>query len=165
MEGLLIGFWLARVRSSQPRGWVIVNHLAPWVVFAAALVLLAVQFVSPVWMYRVGLTALALGFASLLVFVVGHGAGKFVASRFVKGIALASYSVYLTHPLMIHAARKLVEKFPVLPWSAYFPLVFALVVVGGAAFYFTVERTSILLRDRWVPRRIKSGGDSTIQRF
>ena len=77
------------------------------------------------------------------------GASTFI----VKWIALSSYSLYLTHTLMIHVARKVVAALPILPWPAYFPIAAALVFGAGGLFYFSLERTSIVCRDRWVPRR------------
>jgi peptidoglycan/LPS O-acetylase OafA/YrhL len=81
----------------------------------------------------------------------------------VKAVALSSYSVYLTHSLMIHLARLIMEKAPGLHWLAYFPLSLMVVAAGGAFFYFFVERSSIRLRDRWVPRRISVTAAPTSQ--
>jgi peptidoglycan/LPS O-acetylase OafA/YrhL len=157
MEPLLLGVWLAYVRISKPWQWAMAQRMAPGVLAGAILLLLVMQFSgSSVWMYRLGFTALALGVVSLLVLLVEREAGKLASSAAVKGIALASYSIYLTHALMIDAMRMLMQKFPGLPWLIYFPLVLLLIAVAGVAFYFGVEWTSVLLRDRWVPRRTKT---------
>jgi peptidoglycan/LPS O-acetylase OafA/YrhL len=112
-------------------------------------------FLPEIWMYRVGLTVLASGLCGLLVFLTGLNPGAIASSRIVKWVALASYSVYLTHPLMLHAARRISAAIPA--WQAwlYFPVTIALIAGAGAAFYFAVERTSIQLRDRYVPRRAR----------
>ncbi len=154
MEGLLLGFWLAHELVFAPQRWGCLKALAPWIGAVAFGVFIAVQYMDSVWMYRVGLTALSLGLAMLLVALVERKAGRFASSRLVNGVAQASFSIYLVHPLMIHAARGLLGRFSWIPWWGYFPVVFGLIMGAGALFYFCVERTSILLRDGWVPRRI-----------
>lgn len=156
MEGLLLGVWLAHVHAIVPRNWVAVERASRWGVACMAVALVAIQLAPPVLMYRLGLTTLALGLAGVLVLQVERKAGRVASSPVVKAIAQASYSVYLIHPLMIHAAREITEGRLALPWQTYFPAVGILVAGGGALFYFGIERTSIVLRDRWVPRRPRS---------
>ncbi|WP_334319574.1 hypothetical protein, partial [Termitidicoccus mucosus] len=105
--------------------------------------------------YCLGFSALAWTLALLLFFLQGRKPGRLATSRIVYLIALASYSVYLTHALMIHVARIIVQKIPNEFWPVYFPLAIVLIVFSGGAFYWMVERASIRLRDRWVPRRSK----------
>lgn len=155
MEGLLAGFWLAKIRHENAFGWKLAKRAAPWAMVFGALVVGAVQVAGDLWMQRIGLTALPLGLAGVLVCLVERNPGSIVSSPCVKAIAQSSYSVYLTNPLLIHTARLILEMFPTVPWQAYFPLVLGLIVLGGGAFYFAVERASILLRDKWVPRRCK----------
>lgn len=151
MEGLLIGFWLAHENLRSPQRWHQMKQGAPWLLLAAAAAFAALQFAPPVWMYRLGLTFLAIALAAMLVCLVDRKASKVGSSRWIKAVAQASFSIYLSHPLMIHAARKLMKNFPIFPWQCYFPIVFCLIAMAGAAFYHGVERSSILLRDRWVP--------------
>jgi peptidoglycan/LPS O-acetylase OafA/YrhL len=106
-------------------------------------------------MYRVGLMVLASGLCGLLVFLTGLNPGAIASSRIVKWVALASYSVYLIHPLMLHVARRISAAIPACQTWLYFPVALALVVGAVAAFYFAVERTSIQLRDRFAPRRAR----------
>lgn len=153
MEGLLLGFWLAHIRNSNQAAWSRITGAAPWILCSALAGLIVVHIAGDLWMQRIGLTVLALGLAGLLVCVIDRRPGVIVSSPWVKGVALASYSVYLTHPLLIHVARNLMERQPALPWPLYFPLVIGLVTAGGALFYKAVEQPSIVLRDRWVPRR------------
>lgn len=153
MEGLLLGFWLAHEQVNSPQRWGILKRMSPWVLAVAAATLIALQFVAEVWMYRLGLTVLAVGLAAMLVLLVERKVGRFTTAHWVRAVAQASFSVYLTHPLMIHVARKFMAMFQYIPWQGYFPVVFLLIVLAGAAFYFCVECTSIFLRDLWVPRR------------
>ncbi len=153
MEGLLMGFWAAYLLSFQPLLWSAIRKLSPWAMATSASALCALRFLPEARMYQIGLTTLALGLCSLLVFSVGKAPSLVSASRAVKWIAVSSYSVYLTHALMIHLARRIIMTRSGLQWWLYFPLVIGLIGAAGAAFYFAVERVSIQLRDRWVPPR------------
>jgi peptidoglycan/LPS O-acetylase OafA/YrhL len=115
-------------------------------------------FLPEIWMYRVGLTVLASGLCGLLVYLTERNPGVIASSGIVKGVALASYSVYLTHPLMLHVARRISAAMPAWQTTLYFPVAIALIAGAGAAFYFAVEKSSIQLRDRWVPRRARGLG-------
>jgi len=154
MEGLLLGFWLSFLSVNKFEAWSIVVRLSSWVIAGSVLVLIVTQFTNAGWMYRVGYSAMALGLAGLLVFMIGRKAGIVARWPCVKAIALASYSVYLTHPLMIHLSNILMAKIPGISLFFYFPLVIMMIIIGGAVFYLSVERNAIILRDRWVPRRV-----------
>jgi peptidoglycan/LPS O-acetylase OafA/YrhL len=153
LEGLLLGFLVAYVPNCVPRRWFLVQSSSPWVLFLSTVCFAMVMFLPTLWTYRIGFSLLALGFTGLLVFLVGKQPGRVAASAVVNWIAVSSYSVYLTHALMIHLARKSLDFVPVLPWMFYFPIAIGLIGLGGGTLYFAMERTSIMLRDRWVPRR------------
>ena len=89
----------------------------------------------------------------LLVSLVGQRPSRFASSKHVRSMDLATYSIYLTHPLMIHASRALVDSVLGLPWFAYFGIAPILIVAVGAGFHVAIERTSIQVRDRLVTRR------------
>ena len=151
MEGLILGFWLARLRL-EPKTWTKIQRFSGGALGVCTLALFLVSLAGPILMYRIGLTLLAAGLASALVFRVDRKPSKLVKSQIVYKIALASYSIYLTHALMIHAARSLVDRLPNYLWPAYFPIVITLIAGAGWGFYFFIERTSIQLRDITSPR-------------
>jgi peptidoglycan/LPS O-acetylase OafA/YrhL len=153
MEGLLLGFWAAYLPTFMPATWSFLKGRSSWLVVGSILELGIFVTLPQLWTYRVGLTLLSLGFVSLLVFLVGRTPGAITKSTLVNWIAVGSYSVYLTHALMIHVARRILESIPSLAWFLYFPVALGLVVTGGGFFYFVAERTSIKLRDRYVSRR------------
>ena len=155
MEGLLLGFWASYLVTLEPRSWSIARRISPWLSAVCGIMLTLFCFLPEIWMYRVGLTVLALGLCGLLVFMTDRKPGLIVSSRLVRWVALASYSVYLTHPLMVHVARRIAAAIPAWQTWLYFPVALALVAGAGAAFYFAMERSSIQLRDRWVPRRAR----------
>ena len=72
-------------------------------------------------------------------------AGKGVKAT-VHGIALASYSIYLVHTLLFTDVRLLIDGWP--RGVVKTGTILACTLVGSAAFYFAVERPTILLRDR-----------------
>jgi hypothetical protein len=59
---------------------------------------------------------------------------------------------------MLHVARRISAAMPAWQTTLYFPVAIALIAGAGAAFYFAVEKSSIQLRDRWVPRRARGLG-------
>jgi peptidoglycan/LPS O-acetylase OafA/YrhL len=154
MEGLLLGFLAAWVSTFAPGHWSAWRrHTVWWIGGSAALLSIALGLLSDVALYRVGLTLLALALVMVLVALVGRVPSRFASSSVVRAMALMSYSVYLTHALMIHAARWILDVVPAIPWPVYFPLALSLVGTVGAIFYAGVERTAIVLRDRWIARR------------
>jgi peptidoglycan/LPS O-acetylase OafA/YrhL len=153
VEGLLLGFGMAYLANLRPRTWSMSARISPWIIAASGTALTAFFFLPDVYMYRLGLTVLAFGLCAVLVFLVNRRAGAFASSAVVKSVALASYSVYLTHALVIHVAVSLSAAVPFWRTFVYFVVGSALIAGAGAAFYFAVEKTSIQLRDRWVPRR------------
>jgi peptidoglycan/LPS O-acetylase OafA/YrhL len=153
MEGLLMGFWAAWLPVFSPSLWLSFKRFSPLVVGASAIILAILAFRPSLWMYRVGLTVLALGLIGVLVWITDKQPGTVAKARVIHAVAVSSYSVYLTHALMLHLARKVLAVAAGLPWYTYFPMALISISVGGAVFYFAVERTSIQLRDRWAARR------------
>jgi peptidoglycan/LPS O-acetylase OafA/YrhL len=153
MEGLLLGFWVSYLPSFKPAIWSYLKARSSWLVVSAVFELAIFIALPRVWAYRIGLTLLSFAFVSLLVFFVGRRPGFIASSKLVNWIAVGSYSVYLTHALMIHLSRRVLESYPKVGWLAYFPLALGLMCACGAGFYFIAERTSTKLRDRYVSRR------------
>jgi peptidoglycan/LPS O-acetylase OafA/YrhL len=156
MEGLLLGFGSAYLAHLQPRLWSIALRSARGLVLVCGAGLAGLLLLPEIWMYRVGLTVLAFGMCGTLVALTERKPGKIASSRPVKWIALASYSIYLSHPLTLHIARRISAAFPIWHGWLYFPVALLLIAAAGGLFYFAVERTSIQLRDLWVPRRTRS---------
>ena len=96
--------------------------------------------------------AMACGCAAVLVAVADRAPLPLATARLTRAIALASYSTYLTHGLVIHVGRLLKMRFPRVPDPLMFVVWVALIAVAATAFYWLVERTSIIVRDRLVPR-------------
>ena len=154
-DGLVLGFWASYLPYMAERRWLWLRQYSRWLFWCAWLLLFSIPFYSVALTYRLGLFVLAVAIAMMLVHLTGRPPVWIARTSVVKWIALTSYSVYLTHTLMIHAAVEAMRRAPFLPTLTYFPLSVALIASGGALFYLAFERTSLLLRARISPRRTK----------
>ena len=150
-EGLLAGVAAARCHQMSGARWGTFTSRARllWLPLLAAAVTLF--FVSKSGFYVIGLSLFAAGFLCLLVQWVTGPEARIASHGWVKAVALASYSTYLTHALAIHLSRQTISRLgiasPLLQC-----LVFATVIVFfGWAFFVLVEKPSLRLRDRLVP--------------
>jgi peptidoglycan/LPS O-acetylase OafA/YrhL len=163
MEGLILGFWMAHFPSLSAQRWSMVKRVSAILFVPACLLLATLPLYSELMMYRIGLTVLALSLTIILVYLAERSPIWIARTRTVKWIAVTSYSVYLTHALMIHLSRMAMTKAQFLPTVAYFPVALALVALGGWMFHLGIERTSLTLRDRWVPRRAPGIGAEALR--
>jgi peptidoglycan/LPS O-acetylase OafA/YrhL len=114
--------------------------------------MICLGFAGPWVRYTFWGTAISVFFSSaLLVIVSRQDIGA--VNRLTTPIAISSYSVYLTHALAIDIARELMRWFPETAWLAYFPIMLIIVSLFSIFFYFSIERTSIRIRDLYWPRR------------
>jgi len=162
LEGLVLGFWMAYFPSMARGHWLAVKRCSTFLFLPACLLLASVPFFSEMFMYRVGLTALALALNIILVYLVDRQPIWIARTRTVRWIALTSYSVYLTHALMIHLACCSMSTARFLPGAVYFPMACVFIALGGWIFYLGIERASLVLRDRWAPRRSTNGQPSRL---
>jgi peptidoglycan/LPS O-acetylase OafA/YrhL len=162
LEGLIIGFGLAFFPIFLPAKFDALTRKASTVAAAAALGFLLSQFLPPLWKYRVEASVLAVGLSAVLVLFVNWRPTRLSSSTVIRGIAVASYSAYLTHALVIHLALLIVRTITTHYWFIYFPIVLTLIVLTAAIFYYTVELPSIRWRDNRFPRRSKSSGAEVV---
>jgi peptidoglycan/LPS O-acetylase OafA/YrhL len=165
-DGLLIGVWLAAIHTSAPTLWnVIVKwnraFLAGLMVAAgvAAMLVGPTRFVllvaprSSVFMMSVGYTLIALVFGGLLIEALhDRSVFRWFPRRIATPIALASYSIYLTH-------YEIIEWVDGLGMGSGASLSQAIILVAffSAFSYYGVEQPSIRLRDKAIPRRVLPG--------
>jgi peptidoglycan/LPS O-acetylase OafA/YrhL len=151
MEGLILGFLLSYIATEAPRDFQAIARKAPYVILICALSLPLLELAGGQLHYTLWMTIVALLFAAVLVFAVSCNEIGSSFARVVCPVALASYSMYLVHPLALHVAQ-IASKGHVA--ALYFSLAVALVAGSTAMLFFAVERTSIAIRDlRW-PRRM-----------
>ncbi len=152
LDGLVIGVWAAWLRAFRPERW---SRLAAfcrkWAWLAVALLAL-VDWIPARLFYCFGYTYISALFAVLLAACVGQPALPAAATAGMRAVALTSYSVYLTHALVLQAARRLALALPTGREAIYYATALAGMALAGAAFYFMVELPAMRWRERIVPR-------------
>lgn len=151
-DGLLLGF-AAAYASVYNRSWF--DRLRPAVIAVAlgAAGFLALDLGAPAE-YVLEPLLIAIVFLGLLVALVGRDAGRWFQGRPVAWMAGISYSIYLTHALVIHVfvlgiySRLVVGEPPALAAQV------VSILLTGWAFHLVFERGALVVRERWAPARI-----------
>lgn len=153
-EGLCTGAWLAYLYVERAKLFECILQPACWLLPVIPTLLL----VFPVWRSRP--MAADLAFYTLLA--VGFGAWLRVAYEWrsapvwlppmlapiVSGLALCSYSIYLTHTMSFELVRMMLGS-----WHRGVGKTGAILLAGllvGIVFYFLVERPALWSRDRFL---------------
>jgi len=164
LDGLWLGVICALIYRWRPppiAGNPVVRHRL--LIFGMALV--AALLLSIAWFDHhhfgasvVVLSLVSAGFASIVLAVVLGP--TFISSglraRWLRFIAVISYSVYLTHLIMVwpamQTAQMLVPQWsalsPLLKLTIFLPVFLAFSLVAGLILHFTVEKPFLLLKDR-----------------
>jgi len=154
LDGIAIGVWLSFVAVQSPR---LLDNCRPYASYAvgvSAAALALIEFSGARLNYTLWWTAISVLFAALLVWARTSDWSGVRLGAIARGVALPSYSIYLTHPLALHIANTAVNgKNGVTAIILYSSIALPLVVAFAAAFYWVVERSSILIRDAVAPRR------------
>lgn len=154
MSGLMLGVYLAYTKVHQDTLW---ERYSSWAKLLF-LPLLIGFFTLPFWEiephYRFGGSYVSLVCAAGLVVCVSSNTFRFAELQIVRKLALWSYSIYLTHALMINATMLVAAKFGI--HANLMLLVTALLIlVLGAISFAVIEKPAMSLRERWVPARKK----------
>ncbi|MBL8829718.1 MAG: acyltransferase [Planctomycetaceae bacterium] len=163
-EGLIAGVWLAYVKVEQPAVFAQLRRPMLWLTPLIP-VLLAIL---PMWTSRGPavnvwvFTLLAVGYAAWVRVMLDfdwsptHRLGRWALVG-VHLLAISSYSIYLTHSLSFAVLRELVEHWPRGVLKTGFILTGSLVI--ASVFYLLFERTTLVLRDRYLRREPQSVDD------
>jgi len=97
----------------------------------------------------------AIVFLGLLVSIVHNPKNNVFGNRIFSSLARISYSIYLIHALVIHAFIKII--YPYINTNELFALVLQIIFIlfAGWIFHLIFERTSLSMRERWVPKYVK----------
>ncbi len=152
-EGLALGVILSRVAALHPEPWTRLTRLSRGLSVPALALFVSVAFWPRQGVYLAGLTVIPIVWAIVLAAVAGARPLPGAASRLTYGVAITSFSVYLTHSLVIHAGKVLAARVPQLTGFPLLIIWLALIYGTGAAYYWAVEKTSLWLRDRVAPSR------------
>jgi peptidoglycan/LPS O-acetylase OafA/YrhL len=154
LDGIVLGVGLAALKWFRPLGWQRLMERGNQLLLASGALLAGAMLA--LWKHYSFLCSTA-GFSLLnLSFVLLAAAAlspKCLLTRCniwgAKQIALLSYSIYLTHSLALEAARRMFED------SASVAAISAsagIIIAFACALYYSVERPSLALRDRFLKR-------------
>lgn len=152
-EGLVLGVaggWILRYRPGRLgrlRGWL------PTLLVMSCAIVISFRWLPPNTLYVFGYTAIAVAFMLIVGILTESEVVGGAGSRAVRTIALATYSIYLVHALAIHVAVAGAGQFGVKNMLIIWIFMLLLIAAATLAFYLSVERPSIRLRDYLVPGR------------
>jgi peptidoglycan/LPS O-acetylase OafA/YrhL len=151
-EGLCIGVWVAYVSVNCSEIWNAVKTISLLSVAPLMIGFFSIPFWSEWYAYYFGFGYVAIAWTAVLVALIAVPTLKIARYRFIHLLALWSYSIYLTHNLVIHACTLLSDKFGI-NREISFPLWLALILLAGRSLYGLVEKPTMRLRDSFVPHR------------
>jgi peptidoglycan/LPS O-acetylase OafA/YrhL len=160
-DGLIAGVYLAFLFVERPEWFARAGR--PAIVFAPLVVMSVIltRSLQGSFLFETLHSAVeALGFAGWLVLAYGvswkpqSSIGR-MAERTVRGAALASYSIYLLHVLVMTDLHVVLVNWHRGVGKTLFIL--STTVVVCVVFYFVFERTSIRSRDRFLRRKDTAG--------
>ncbi len=153
-DGLIAGLWLAYLFVERPGIFAALHKPAIWISPLIPIALAVMPLCSPKHAFVFGMywyAIIAIGFSSWLLWAYDlnwrpSDVSVRLGQEAIHGLALCSYSIYLTHTTidvlirswLVHWQRGIIKTLVVM--SATF--------VGGVLFYFIFERPAIVIRDR-----------------
>ena len=150
-EGLLFGVSIAYLRSIRERFWASAKAFARRTYLLSLVTVLTVPFWSESLIYYVGYLWVSFTFALTLVALVDEKPMAMATFTATTKVAAWSYSIYLTHALVIHGCVWLTDQYQ-LARSATTPLWFAAIALTGYLVHRLIEQPSLRFRERVVPR-------------
>jgi len=167
LDGLLAGVVLATIKAYRKPLWARLQHRAN----AVLLIGLAVAAMA-IWLFRdrTGFIPTLLGYPLLslglgLVVLAGTSAEGVLARLKMPGagwLALASYSLYLTHKAVFHLVREALGKHMDGHAVVAFVVYAVAVLLAGALLHYGVERPFLRWRARYCKPSGKSSAVSTV---
>jgi peptidoglycan/LPS O-acetylase OafA/YrhL len=153
ITGIMLGATLAFVATHHAQFWFSIQPLATWASVLGALAFATRPFWTGFAAEKFATELAAFLFALLLCSVVGKKSLPIADSKIVFSLAIWSYSIYLTHSLVLHVGLLLNQYLPWLPGWIRLLIWVTLIMAAGYGFYRLVELPSIRLRDRFIGRR------------
>ena len=150
-EGLAIGVWFAYLSIYQPIVWAKFQRVAIALRTPLLLGFLTIPFWSSWTVYYLGTTYVALVCAAVLGSFTAMSEIRIAGFQITYYLALGSYSIYLTHGIVLNVCVLLTDKLHLVRESV-FPIWFILILLAGFVMHYLVERPAILLRDRVAPK-------------
>ena len=153
-DGLIAGLWLAYLFVERPDVFAALRKPAVWISPIIPIALGVMPLCSPKYAYIFSIywyAVIAVGFSGWLLWAYDlhwwpSNAPARLVCQAIQGLALCSYSVYLTHTTIDVLIRSWLIHWPrgIVKTSLVMLVTFAV----GVLFYFLFERPAILIRDR-----------------
>lgn len=155
LDGLLAGVALAAIQVGRPRWWARAQTKANLLMLAGLVVV-----ATAMWIFtdRAGFVATSIGYPLLslglaLLVCAASGPQSWLGRWRVPGagwLALASYSLYLSHKGVFHLVQKALVAYPQVHGLAAFACYALATLLAGALLHYAVERPFLRLRDAWL---------------
>lgn len=155
LTGIALGVSAAWLACNARSVWERIQLVATWLAIPGLVAFLALAFTTHRFRYYAGPEVVACIAFLLLARSAGRAPLPLAELRPVHAIALASYSLYLTHGMVLQVGRGLGQRVG-LPATVTIFMSLLLIIFTGAVYFLLVERTAISLRDRWMPRRVET---------
>lgn len=151
-DGLAIGVLLAYLHRSGHAAWPILSRLSKILIWPLLAAVLTIPTWNSVATFYLGY-ALVNVFCGCMLLALATSAPLAVARwRLTYWVALWSYSIYLSHTMIIRGYVEVLTDRPALWLPTEAPLLIALCLVAGYFGYILIERPSMVLRDRYFPK-------------
>jgi len=154
LDGLLAGIGAALLMTFRPGAWTVLTArpnllLAGGLLGVGAAILVFGDQIPGFYGAVFGYPLLSIGLVALVV--AGASAKSLLGRRAIPGagaLAAASYSLYLSHKAVFHAAQLAARQLPPPMQGGAFALALMAALGVGAGLYWLVERPFLKLRDR-----------------
>ena len=163
-EGLILGVAASHIFTYFPN----VSRQLGGRSFNILLVALSVLLVPILTMiplsftYYIGLSAIAFVFGLLVLSFSRSRPILLSKNPLVALLANSSYSIYLSHALVIHFVLLIAHKLHIPPFFTWLAMLGSIIAVGYL-FYILIEKRSLALRDTLVPRFNHSKSESEVR--
>lgn len=152
LAGLILGLWMSYLYVNEPRHWPPFRRFTGWLIAPLLLGILLYPVIDNRLLYYFSDLYVGMLCAGILAQIVDAQAIGISRSKLIAFIAITSYSVYLTHAMVINALTAFADRVGV-PRVTVVPVIFVAVFAIGGILYHLVEKPMLAVRDRAVPRR------------
>ncbi|WP_309732395.1 acyltransferase [Chamaesiphon sp. OTE_75_metabat_556] len=152
-EGLILGVAAAHIFTYFPSisQW-LARPICNFSIVALIALLVPIAPALPTsFLYYVGPSLVAIIFCLLVLSLASSKPIRWGEHQLVKILAMSSYSIYLTHALVIHLVLLVTNKLGMSAVVTWLAMVGAILAVGYI-FYLVVETSALRWRDKIVPK-------------
>jgi peptidoglycan/LPS O-acetylase OafA/YrhL len=153
-DALALGVFCSYLRAYRPVAWARCQSIARVLFVPAFVGFISIAFWPREKWFGPGLTLVTITMTLALASVAHRRPLPGARSRAVYCLAIWSYSIYLTHNLVLLTGSRLSARFPTVPHAAHLLAWAVGMVAAGWVFFRLVELPAIRIRDRWVPRGV-----------